>query len=87
MTEYVRVKSDATGHEFTVRANRVKPGLTALEKSALGRDRLPAPPKYRVPLGDGPAPSSVFGTRPPAPAPEPAPETENGHEADEGDVF
>lgn len=89
MTEYVRVRNDITRHEFTIPARQVVDGLTVLDKPALGRDRLPRPPKYYRGKGDGPAPSTQLTARPherngekPVPTATPQPESTNGHEAE-----
>lgn len=59
MSEYVRVRDLTTGHEYTTRERNVVEGLEVLDKPALGADGLPRPPKYRVPLGEPHAPSTV----------------------------
>lgn len=69
MSEYVRVRDPQTGHEYTVRQHLVADGLEVIDKDALGRDHLPLPPLYRVPLGDSPAPSAETQRRRRTPKP------------------
>lgn len=61
MSDYVRVRDQKTGHEYTTRARLVVEGLEVIEKNPLGRDGLPKPPLYRVPLGAQPARSAQDG--------------------------
>lgn len=51
MPEYVRVRSKATGHEFTITKDQLSEAVVEIDKPALGSDLTPAPVKYRTPLG------------------------------------
>lgn len=60
MAEYLRVKDKGTGHEYTIRAEHFHAaGHKRLDKDPLGLDGTPRPPKYRVALGEDPAPSAA----------------------------
>ena len=50
MTDFVRVRDDVTGHEYSVRAGRVKPGQTIIDKPAVTRAgrAVPAKPKRTI---------------------------------------
>ena len=64
MTDYVRVKDNATKHELTIRKDRlgdpdVKAGVTVLDdKPAVDAGGTPLSPTYYVPKGSKPAPSA-----------------------------
>lgn len=64
MTEYVRVRDKGTGHELTLRRERlddpaVKAGVEVLDKrDATDPNGAPLSPTYRVPKGSEPAPSA-----------------------------
>lgn len=46
---YMRIKDKATGHERTIPARRFNAEtMTKLDKPALGRDGLPAAPKFKT---------------------------------------
>lgn len=98
MTEHVRVKDKATGHEYTVRAEHFNPEAhQRIDKDPYGPDGLPAAPKFRVSLAKPPAPSARprrRTTRRPAaarvpvatdPAADPEPETDDGQSTAESE--
>ena len=61
MTDYVRVRDRVTGHEYTIPARQLDAEAhERLDKDPLGRDGLPRAPKYRVTLGNAPAPSAAY---------------------------
>lgn len=65
MAEYLRVRDKATGHEYTVRAEHFnREAHQRLDKDPLGTDGLPREPKYRVELGERPAPSASSARAP-----------------------
>lgn len=73
MSEFVRVRDAKTGHEYTTREHLVVDGLKVIDKPTHGRDHLPLPALYRVPLGTKPAPNAGGAKRAPKPVtPEPA---------------
>lgn len=88
MAEYLRVRDRSTGHEYTIRERQFDADAhERLDSDPLGLDGLPRPPKYRVKLGETPAPSaqrSVPRTRRSPVAPRPVPVTPDP-DADEGD--
>lgn len=94
MPDYVRVKDKTTGHEYTVRAAHFNPDAhERLDKPALDVRGEPMAPKYRVELGEPPAPSASYARRPerrrfePSPepvTPEPVPNSDPEPEPDDG---
>ena len=65
MTNYVRIKDPASGHEYTYDDAKVEAlGLAkhVVDKDPFGPDGRPAPVKYRMPLGE-PLPGSAADRR------------------------
>lgn len=51
MPEYVRVRHNETGHEYSVPKSLVRDDCKVVDKPALGRNGEPAPVLYRTKLG------------------------------------
>lgn len=49
MSDYIRVRDNDTGHEYTISADRLKRDAQApLDKPAVGPGGEPLPPKFRT---------------------------------------
>lgn len=62
MTDYIRVRSLATGHETTIAEPRFNPARwKRVDKPAVDRGGRPLPPKPRTDLAGNPAPRRTSG--------------------------
>lgn len=64
MPEYIRVRQNATGHEFTVRADSDLTGRTVIDRPAVDRNGRIIPPKYKTTVA-----AAAKSTRKPAEKP------------------
>lgn len=74
MPEFIRLRNDATGAEFTVPADiELGDDVTVIDKDATNREGVPLPPKYktslRSPGGRSPARQVATFEPPTNPAP------------------